>query len=425
VLRRHWRTCKAHVEKGKSIPQPSLAIRKTRRKVCDNCARLKRACNLGLPCGACSAKNQDCSYSEAIASAESALFPGGGGASATTLSHIFPEIFDAPLELSIDNSDNPLSFSKPSTELQTQNVAPAIYSAEKMDFLNRTTALSGTGGIINCFECGSLIQRVAVTKAVWYSPFDLEGVLGLDGSSTSITPSFETDNDNQSIQKILLLDMVSDGYPEVPSVDPGSPRESFIFHWVDYTVDPLMVTTDQIVRRLKGTIPDFSKDGSALFAWSPSTEERCWKFFRPSNIQKFMRLFWCFWYPNCPIIHKPTFCLERTPILLLLPMLIIGACTSADEEDTREVRLWFDVVEKAVFSEDCLQEALTGSSQGHIYSRHELLRALQASFLVCAYQNWEGSNKTKERIRRLRYSMIVAVCILPPLNNIDTKTDHH
>lgn len=130
---------------------------------------------------------------------------------ATTLSHIFPEIFNALLELSIDNSDNPLLFIKPSTELQTQNVAPTIYLAEKMDFLNRTTAPSGTRGIINCFECGSLIQRVAVTKAVWYNPFDLEGVLSLDGLSTSITPGFEMDNDDQSIQKILLLDMVSDG----------------------------------------------------------------------------------------------------------------------------------------------------------------------------------------------------------------------
>jgi hypothetical protein len=37
------------------------------------------------------------------------------------------------------------------------------------------------------------------------------------------------------------------------------------------------------------------------------------------------------------------------------------------------------------------------------------LQALQASYIVCLYQNWEGSDTSKRRIRRHRFSTVVSV----------------
>jgi hypothetical protein len=37
------------------------------------------------------------------------------------------------------------------------------------------------------------------------------------------------------------------------------------------------------------------------------------------------------------------------------------------------------------------------------------LQALQAAYLVCVYQNWEGTDAGKRRIRRHRFSTVVSV----------------
>jgi hypothetical protein len=37
------------------------------------------------------------------------------------------------------------------------------------------------------------------------------------------------------------------------------------------------------------------------------------------------------------------------------------------------------------------------------------IQALQASYVVCLYQNWEGIDASKRRIRRHRFSTVVSV----------------
>jgi hypothetical protein len=39
------------------------------------------------------------------------------------------------------------------------------------------------------------------------------------------------------------------------------------------------------------------------------------------------------------------------------------------------------------------------------------IQALQAAYMVCLYQNWEGTDASKRRIRRYRYSTVVSVSL--------------
>jgi hypothetical protein len=41
--------------------------------------------------------------------------------------------------------------------------------------------------------------------------------------------------------------------------------------------------------------------------------------------------------------------------------------------------------------------------------RRNRVQALQAAYMVCLYQNWEGSDASKRRIRRYRFAALVSV----------------
>ena len=38
------------------------------------------------------------------------------------------------------------------------------------------------------------------------------------------------------------------------------------------------------------------------------------------------------------------------------------------------------------------------------------IQALQAAYIVCLYQNWEGTDVSKRRVRRYRFGTVIAVC---------------
>ncbi|KAL2221529.1 hypothetical protein M432DRAFT_540105 [Thermoascus aurantiacus ATCC 26904] len=390
VLKRHWRTCRARIEGGRSIPQASSTVKRRRRQVCDNCARLKRACSLGSPCEACASRQQDCSYSEQIsAEMPSTGVPGSDvQLDLTRNSTMAPRsIFDNPT-VCLPQSFSEIAFDIP-LELGINCGETALYDPSRVPEEASTT---------------DDLRTFTSSGFVYHSMHRLPTAFGDTGGDWH-------HESNQSIQTMSesLPGMILGGFNSgLTSTDSPSALEFVVFPWANCILDPLTIITNEIVCRLKETISHRPKDSCITIEWSPVTEDLCTKFFSPLNIRKFIHLFWCLWYPNCPIIHKPTFCIQNTPLPLLITMLLIGACLSGDEVDTRHVHMWFDSVEELVFSEERLQEAVTGSSQRRNYSRYESLQALQAAYLVCIYQNWEGSDRSRQRIRRVRYSMVVA-----------------
>lgn len=66
----------------------------------------------------------------------------------------------------------------------------------------------------------------------------------------------------------------------------------------------------------------------------------------------------------------------------------------------------------AFSDEDFFDNSRAGSTSPMTFNPSKSRRkvqALQAAYAVCLYQNWEGSDRNKRRIRRYRYSTVIAV----------------
>ncbi|KAL4810628.1 hypothetical protein BDV18DRAFT_155241 [Aspergillus unguis] len=185
-------------------------------------------------------------------------------------------------------------------------------------------------------------------------------------------------------------------------------------HWTvspdslhDWAIHPLAFETHQIVMGLKETIRRKPRRSAVTLEWSPIVERMCFHFFSPPNLCRYLDAFWSAWYPNCPIIHKPSFNPAKASPFLLASMAIIGSCL-LERQDHQNAEMWFDAVEEMVFDAEFLQEDADASLDDAEH-KSQTLQALQAAYLVCIFQNWEGSETTKRRIRRRRYSTVVAV----------------
>ncbi|KAJ9288569.1 transcriptional regulator family: C2H2 zinc finger and Fungal Specific TF [Paecilomyces variotii] len=174
-----------------------------------------------------------------------------------------------------------------------------------------------------------------------------------------------------------------------------------------HSLDPLSEKTHTIVNSLRRTVS--GKCHSRSQSWSSVTEELCLKLFSPARIRLFLNLFWSQWHPNCPIIHKPTFNAETAPEELLCPMVVLGACTSPDIAHRKIAGFWFDIVEELVFTSPLLDFECSRSYScdcNRPVSRKKL-QALQGAYCVCLYQNWDGSDKAKRRIRNQCFTVLV------------------
>lgn len=69
--------------------------------------------------------------------------------------------------------------------------------------------------------------------------------------------------------------------------------------------------------------------------------------------------------------------------------------------------MWFNCVEEAVFADEDFNRDPV--SPFHPVRDRQKMQALQAAYMVCLYQNWEGTDASKKRIRRHRFSTVVSV----------------
>lgn len=62
-----------------------------------------------------------------------------------------------------------------------------------------------------------------------------------------------------------------------------------------------------------------------------------------------------------------------------------------------------------VFTDEDFNSNLTYSAFGGIATYKRNVQSLQAAYMVCLYQNWEGNDSSKSRIRRYRFATLVSV----------------
>ncbi|KAF4956904.1 hypothetical protein FGADI_3507 [Fusarium gaditjirri] len=125
-----------------------------------------------------------------------------------------------------------------------------------------------------------------------------------------------------------------------------------------------------------------------------------------------LRLFWSGWYPNSPIIHKPTFNVKAESPGLIASMAVLGACLSPDTDDCVRAMAWLTPVEEAVFADDILYDdsiVASPSLFGDEAIVSDKLKALHAAFFICIAQNWEGSKEGRQCVRKDRYSRVASI----------------
>ncbi|KAF5671895.1 hypothetical protein FDENT_10741 [Fusarium denticulatum] len=180
----------------------------------------------------------------------------------------------------------------------------------------------------------------------------------------------------------------------------------------DSSCQTLSVKTREIVGIIKRTMTRTRSCSTSGIEWSPIVENACLDFFSPCNIHRFLRLFWSGWYPNSPIIHKPTFNPEAEPPALIASMAVLGACLSPDANDCVRAMAWLTPVEEVAFADNILyDDSIIASSDlvGDEVAVWDKLKALHAAYFICIAQNWEGSKEGRQRVRKDRYSRIVSI----------------
>lgn len=252
----------------------------------------------------------------------------------------------------------------------------------RFPFLEKFTK---SGGFVQSFECGSREGRSSVialagwtrsTKALLPGQYDSNVVPSwIDLTTDSLAPDYEVVAENEEYSALL-------------------PK------------------TQEIVAAIRGIVVAKSHRSAISITWSPSFEARCYEFYHPSSIQKFLALFWNCWYPNCPTIHQPTFDPTQRSLKLIAAMVILGACLSSNTEDQCLARTWFDVVEQLVFTDDLFNEddpSVAWGAHGSQSLQEAQLDILQAAYCVCLYQNWEGCKKSRKRVLRHRFNTLLHV----------------
>jgi len=102
----------------------------------------------------------------------------------------------------------------------------------------------------------------------------------------------------------------------------------------------------------------------------------------------------------------------------------IGALVSPLNADNDNARVWLNCVEEMTFSDRafCIDsEARLDPSSFETSAAKQQINALQAAYMVCLYQNWEGDDTSKRRVRRYRYSTLIAVRLRYP-SSVDSPS---
>lgn len=473
MLKRHWKTCRARLDIGAAIPVPSHQVKGRKRTSCDRCCRMKRACGGQDPCVPCTSKKEHCSYSlietanrcsparPKISTALEELHSLGDDdntaeapdemvkyasirTNAALTSYGSSSLRYDPFDLhnwSLSGNTSDLDWQELMEEWpQTPSLPAAALSQEtamdafpslpavgeglfRIDFI---TTFAKCTGFATCFECGSTTQRRKIVTGHFSFQSEgerLENVEDLQDGNAESDISWLGHTEMDEVQSHLdsrnLFDMnvsmydqplqTQTHFKQSVSISDGG----FASPWSSWLRDPLAIKTHEIVRSIKEVVCHKARNSIITTKWSALLEAMCYKMFGPPQIRKSLALFWSAWYPNCPILHRPTFVTQNAPTGLLAAMILIGSSVSSEESDRDCAKPWYDIVEELVFEDDIfgaspMKNSNCGSSH-HPLDRNRLAK-LQAAFLMCGLQHWEAREVSGQRIQKQRHNTLITVC---------------
>ncbi|KAF5639477.1 C2H2 transcription factor [Fusarium tjaetaba] len=388
VLKRHSLACETKSRTG-DVPSSS-------RRACDLCVQQKKACSNGQPCEHCRRKSVQCIYSFGNGAATERNLPMrqdsigqddkqyGDETSLPTVVFGDDTLFDylgnytsvSDMLQGSDNSQDWLDFiNLAAGHFQTIPTSPqSQLDNHTFHFLDNFTRKSG---LVDSFDCGTFEQRVQVEashasvegRVTWTT--ELHELVHLNGSSGDLSQP----------QPLDLL-------------------------------DPLIIQTHQILLDMKEVVTVKPRNSVVELEWSTILEQTCIQFFSPHNLRKYLALFWHIWHPNVNFVHQPTFDPVTSKSILVACMALIGASVSPSKTDNEQAKIWFNCVEEIVFTDDDFCNDPLNSQDTLLLNPIQnisKIQALQAAYMVCLYQGWEGTEASKRRIRRYRFSTVISM----------------
>lgn len=269
------------------------------------------------------------------------------------------------------------------SDAQSVGQASCLYS---LPFLDRFT--SNTGLVLS-FDCGTQEQREQIASTIELENFDILQ------QTSNISSHRDLESAIVSPPLLQVLDNISD----------ANTVGSIPQNWLS---DPLSLKTHEILLLVEEVVTVKPRNSSVTLDWSAALKNACLRFFSPANLRRYLGLYWAIWHPNVNFVHRPTFDAVSAKPALLAAMALMGACVSPDMPDNEDARMWLNCVEEIVFIDDDFNSHLGYPVSSSIGVHRAKLQALQAAYIVCLYQNWEGTDGSKSRIRRFRFANLVS-----------------
>ncbi|KAF5638109.1 C2H2 transcription factor [Fusarium sp. NRRL 52700] len=386
VLKRHALSCQTKARAGGT----SVAASSSRR-ACDFCVQQKKACSTGQPCENCRRKSVQCVYSFINdAATGSNLLVGQNDEQYDDETNLPTVVFGddtlfdylgnytsvSDMLQGSDHNQDWLDFiNLAAGHFQAISTSPQTHLDNyTFHFLDNFTKKTG---LVDSFDCGTHEQRVQV---------EVSHRSG-QGNGTQST----------ELDELAHLNGSSRNLPQPQSLD---------LH------DPLIIQTHQILLDIKEVVTVKPRNSVVELEWSNILEQTCIQFFSPHNLRKYLALFWHIWHPNVNFVHRPTFDPVTSKSILVACMALIGASVSPTKTDNEQAKVWFNCVEEIVFTDDDFcNDPLINQEISLLEPIQDIskIQALQAAYMVCLYQGWEGTEANKRRIRRYRFSTVISM----------------
>ncbi|TEY36663.1 hypothetical protein BOTCAL_0544g00070 [Botryotinia calthae] len=364
AARRHSKSCP--MRGGRPMPQPRP--RGKQKQSCDSCARSKRACNQGRPCEGCQLNSIPCTYYRSTGSSDK------------------PQPLQAMQDLgpSIQppHDTAPTHFNQPSNNATAAGI-PSQDPKMQFSFLLHYTK-PGTETLLDFFGAPTISSMSTTTLST--------------SMSSSLMPNFslfafpgELEDLMQSNALPILDDFIWDGDFNNLPINSSLRSSSQLEYRLQELISKLSVTHQRLSDFCDEDLPPFSEEIKNVLFTVP-------------NLIDFTRLFFDHWYPNCPIIHQPTYNLDTVSLPLLFVVFLIGAAYSSPRDTATLAKECGTLCEEFVFENEELKEMLRSDQYSE---KSTSLQVIQAAFLVSVLRNWQNGELARKKMRNGRFSDIV------------------
>ncbi|QMW33472.1 hypothetical protein G4B84_008903 [Aspergillus flavus NRRL3357] len=266
-----------------------------------------------------------------------------------------------------------------------------IDPADTFSFLARISSKE-SASLQTRYDCSSLLKRGWEGQGMSGDSIEKQGVLPFPVPASSLTDTWPSANTPRG------------SWPGVSDNLAAVICDPWYHGWLSSAQVPQSLRPAyEIIHQIR----TLSQNSTIMHTWSQQVEGDCIRFFSPSNLQRFISIYWTAWHPHYPVIHKPTFSITSAPAHLTAAMAVMGACFSQNANDNHNVKLWLNSVEEMVFSNRYFGDLMLQDPA--TVNIRDIVQLLQAAYCVCTFQISEGSHISRRRIRRQRFSMVVSL----------------